>query len=434
MMNVQNKPKLAISLIAGIIAGSFVVGTAVFAAGLQEKITIEPGRQISAADQAIISRSAANALRHIAEARVDIHNKNPANAKNELAQVRKLIDIIKSARPTSKVIDHIWVAKKHLDYKNTTEVGEDIIPIDVGLTEIEDLVPVEQARQHLKKARSHIKAGQRKAAREELDAVQDNLIYTEVDLPLASTEQAVIMAQGLLARNKPGEADQALALAEEGVQYLSVTIAAPLSQARKSIYRAMQNYAAKEYDKTRAELAVASGWLKKAATKADQSTHKKITHMDQLLQTLSGKLSKKDKKAESSLDGLWHRIIALSEYEAEKIGLGHSRKPAPANTIKKNLIDSKLDIAYAETAQLIDHDESGLVYNLKLARAALKRAGNSADKSGKQAIHKIEKDIDKIESVTLSGLKDADYTLARWELLGFYEKTKADQRKLIRDQ
>ncbi|VAX12748.1 hypothetical protein MNBD_GAMMA24-1738 [hydrothermal vent metagenome] len=431
-MNVQHKPSA--SLIAGIIASSILISSPVLASALHEKITIKPGRQINAHEQSIISHSAASALRHIAQARADIHDKNLANAKNELAQVRKLVNIIKSARPTSKVIDHIWVAKKHLDYKNTVEVGEDIIPIDVGLTEIEDLVPVEQARQHLKRASKHLKEGQAKAAREELDAVQDNLIYTEVDLPLANTEQAVIMAQSLLARNKPSEADQALALAEDGVQYLSVTVAAPLSQARKSIYRAMNNYAAKKYDKTRAELAVASGWLKKAAKKADHSSEKKITHMQQLLQSLSSKLSKKDKKAEVSLEGLWHRIIALSEYEAEKIGLGHSQKQASANTIKKNLIDSKLDIAYAETAQLIDHDKNGLIYNLKLAKAALKRARNAANKTGKQDIHKIEKDINKIESVTLTGLKDADYTLARWELLGFYEKTKADQRKLIRDQ
>lgn len=433
-MNAQHKRKPSASLIAAIIASSLLTSSPVFASALHEKITVEPGRQINTHEQSIISHSAASALRHIAQARANIHNKHLAKAKTELAQVRKLIEIIKSARPTSKVIDHIWVAKKHLDYRNTVEVGEDIIPIDAGLTEIEDLVPVKQARKHLKKARRHLQQGQRKAALKELDAVQDNLIYTEVDLPLASTEQSVIMAQDLLAHNKVTEADQALAMAEDGVQYLSMSVAAPLSQARKSIYRAMQSYASKEYDKTRAELSNASDWLKKAATNANRSTDKKITHMDKLLKTLSNRVSKKDKNAESSLDSLWHRIIALSEYEAEKIGLDHNQKQTASKTIKQDLIDSKLDIAYAETAELIDGDKTALIYNLKQAKKALNQARNIASKPVKQTIHRIEKDIDKIGRIQLSGLNDADYKLARSKLLGFYEKIKGKQRKLIRDQ
>ncbi len=432
-MKTQNRHRIIATLIAGVLAGS-TLGIPLLADTLQEEIIVEPGHHASAVEQATISRSAARALRHIAQARSDIHDNNLAEAKNELARVRKLIDIIKASRPTSKVIDHIWVAKKHLDYMSTTEVGEDLIPIESALADIEDLVPVEQARQHLKKAGKALEKGQKKPAREELQAVQDSLIYTEVDLPLANTEQAVIMAQGLLARNRATEADEALALAEDGVQFLSITTEAPLSQARKSIGRAVQDYAAKEYDKARAELAVASGWLLSAAEQAGKATSKKVADLEQSIQTLSGKLDKQGKDVESSLNSLWHKIAALSEHEAEKIGLGKGKsQQKTSKTLRGYLMDSKLAIAYAQTAQLLDHDESAYIYNLKLARTALKNARNMASKAVRRSIDNIEQDLDKVERVSVSNLSDVDYKLARLELLGLYEKTRSDLRKLIRD-
>ncbi len=61
--------------------------------------------------------------------------------------------------------------------------------------------------------------------RQELDAGEDNLIYTEADLLLVSTEQVAITAQSLLTRNKSSASDQILALVKDDVQYLSITIA-----------------------------------------------------------------------------------------------------------------------------------------------------------------------------------------------------------------
>lgn len=89
-----------------------------------------------------------------------------------------------------------------------------------------------QAHEHRRKARKHLKNGQRKAVWQEPNAVQDNLIYTEIVLPLASTEQTVMKAQRLLTYNTSAKANHSLA---EGVQYISVTVDTPLSQARKSI-------------------------------------------------------------------------------------------------------------------------------------------------------------------------------------------------------
>ncbi len=115
---------------------------------IQEKVTITPGKTISTADESAISSAAVKVLRHIATARGAIHDNDLEQAQADLKQARELIDIIKASLPTAKVKDHIWVAKEHLDYKSTEDVIPDLIPIYAELDNIEDLVPVEQAKKH----------------------------------------------------------------------------------------------------------------------------------------------------------------------------------------------------------------------------------------------------------------------------------------------
>ena len=54
------------------------------------------------------------------------------------------------------MINHIWVAGKHLDYESTEEVKPDLIPIYAALDEIEDIVPVKQARKRLDEAQDNL--------------------------------------------------------------------------------------------------------------------------------------------------------------------------------------------------------------------------------------------------------------------------------------
>ena len=163
---------------------------------IHEKVTVKPVKTISPAEESAISSAAAKVLRHIAKARGAIHDKDLDQAGKDLKKAQKLVTIIKRSLPTAKIKDHIWVAKKHLDYESTEEVKPDLVPIYAALDEIEDIVPVKQAKKRLDEAKENLDKGNKKAAKENLEAVDKALIYTEVDLPLTSTENILSLPRG----------------------------------------------------------------------------------------------------------------------------------------------------------------------------------------------------------------------------------------------
>jgi len=160
-------------------------------------------------------------LRHIAQARSDIHNKDADAAQAELGQADKLLDIIREALPTTSIKDRIWVAKKHLEYEDTQEVLPGLVPIYSSLNEMMDIMPAKAARGQLDKAKEHLKAGDKSNARKALDATDAALQYTEVDLPLSTTRHLVAQARADIGKKQLDEADKTLQAAEDGVVFIS---------------------------------------------------------------------------------------------------------------------------------------------------------------------------------------------------------------------
>lgn len=263
------------------------------AQAVQEKVTTSPGHTLTPQEQQALSVAAARVLRHIADARGAIHNKDLATAKEDLGKAKTLIEIIKETRPTTKITYHIQATKKHLDYEDTDVVAADLIPVETELTNIEDVVPVKTAKQHLGKAQKHLRQGNKKGAKEELEAVEDALVYTEIDLPLAATDLQVNAAQELLAQDKPQEADEALKIAEDGVVIMSLSAETPLEQARVGLWQATKNYTAKKYDAAKADLQRAGEWIDKAMKSGDEAMHKEAKGLKASLDELEAKLAGK---------------------------------------------------------------------------------------------------------------------------------------------
>ncbi len=257
---------------------------------INQEITIAPVRVVTPAQQEILSNAAVATLRHIADARGDIHAKKPEAAKKALKKAEDLINIIKAGRPMIKIKDHIWVAKKHLDYESTKEVGADLIPIYADLSDIEDFVPVIQARKHLDKAKKSLEKGDKKTAKEELAAVAEAVTYDEVDLPLAETTRQVTLAQKALNQNKLTDADKALQAAEEGVQFFSVAVEGPLVKARNSYLQATKEYAAKKYDAAKNDLKKAETWIKRAGQSSDKKIKKAADKLEKSIKDLEKKM------------------------------------------------------------------------------------------------------------------------------------------------
>ena len=81
----------AVSMFLGILLASDVR-----AEGIEEKVTFTPVKPVTLKNESIISSTAIKVLRHIAQARADVHAKDLHKAQKELADAQTLIEIIKT--------------------------------------------------------------------------------------------------------------------------------------------------------------------------------------------------------------------------------------------------------------------------------------------------------------------------------------------------
>jgi len=409
--------------IAGILAAGAVNTQTALAADIDEEVSVTPTRTISPTEEGIMARSAAHVLHHVVDARSAIHADNIDQAKRNLQQARSLIDSIRASQPTAKVRDHIWAAKQHLDYESTEEVAADLIPIEADLTEIESFVPVENARRHTRFARERLHKGDKEGAEKELKAADAALIYTEVDLPLTGTERQVIAAQNALDNNQPAQADKALEKAEDGVRFLSTAVLAPVTQARNSLWQATKEYAARNYAAAEADLATAGAWLKIAARSTDATTRQEAAALRGRMESLNGKLGQAEASTGIALTQLWRRSQALAEREAEKVSV-EGGTVSGESAAKADLIDAKLHLAYAESAQFIAGKSAEAGDELDKAGDYLDKAAGTSDKELVAKIHAMSDELKQIK-----GNVDDKGAEARTR----YEKLKADLRQTIRD-
>ena len=313
------------------------------APALHEDVAIAPARSLTPQEETILSHSAARVLQHVAAARAAIHEKKADRATAELVKAQNLINIIKAARPTIKVTDRIWLDKKHFEYKDTQVVPLDSIPIEAALTDIADVVPMEKLRQHVATMKKTKKAAKAKG----LEALQDALVYTEVDLPLASTEEAVIRARTALADKDFKTADRVLAMAQEGVKFLSIAIESPMTAARNALAQANQDYAAKKYDLVEQDLVAAKAQLARAVKSADALTRREAKRLEDGIAAVENQVAAGGKDTARAIEGLWDRTVALAEREAGMARLGWSKYRATTQA-RAALIEAKQHVAFAE--------------------------------------------------------------------------------------
>ncbi len=281
-----------------------IAAQSAFSAKIEQKVTIIPAKPLTDSEQKLISSLAVKVLKHIVKARGDIHDKSLKNAKREINQALKLIEIIRAGLPTTKIKDHIWVAQKHLSYENTDEVLPDLVPIYASLEAVESFVPVEKVKEHVDKAREALENKDKEKAEKELALAAAGLVFVEIDLPLGYTERKVTEAAHLLAKNEAKKADEALKAAEEGVQVISVAIYNPVVLAEKSLWQAAEQYGMGKYKAAVIALNRAKEYLKRAAKKADEKTKKEIDELKEKIDDLEKKLDDLEKKTGEEVKGL----------------------------------------------------------------------------------------------------------------------------------
>ncbi len=296
----------AVSLFLGILlAGNVRAG------GIEEKVTVTPVRSETPKNESLISSTAIKVLRHIAQARADVHAKDLLKAQKELADAQTLILIIKTTVPSEKVKDHIWVANKHLSYENTETVMQDLIPIYASLNDIEDFTVRDKVKKHINNVKNHLEKGNKKGASDELKLAEDTIVLTEIYLPLSDTERQIILAQAHLANKEFKKAEIALKTAEDGVMLISLDDSLPVSQAKISLWQATKNYTAGKTEAAKQDIKKVKENLEKADKTVDAKTKAELDKLSKDIESIEGKLNKFDHETEQELKKLYERTKTI---------------------------------------------------------------------------------------------------------------------------
>lgn len=379
-------------------------GAAYAEATVKEEVSVLPGRQITQQDEANISSAAVKVLRHIADARGELQGDKPDTdkAKTNLAQSEKLLDIIQAGLPTSEVKDRIWVAKKHLEYQDTREVLPDLVPIYASLEELVNYMPTAGAKAHLDQAKKALEKGDNPKAREQLAAVDDALLYVEADLPMASTRHLVAEAKANLDKGDAKAADQALNAAEDNVVFMSVSFQSPLTHAKAALWRASQDYNLGNKDLAKADLNEAVKYLERVARDTDKVTREAAAKLVSEVRALHQSIASGDQNYAARIDSAWHRVEALSERSAEYISTGWQRLRAEGAG-KKELIEAKLQVAYARIDHLYSKDDAAAKIDLAEAKGYLDAAAKQVKAEEKTRVETLSTQVAGLERALQTG-------------------------------
>ena len=374
---------------------------------VHEQVTATPLSRVSPTEESILSAAAAKVLRHIAEARSAIRHKEIESAKNELQQADTLLTIIETALPTTEVKDRIWVAKKHLEYKDSEEVVPDLIPIYSSLDELVDFIPTKEAQEHLDKAKAHLERGEKEKAKQELEAADEALIYTEIDLPLAGTRHLVSQARADLAKGDTQGAEKALQGAENNVVFLSVGVEEPMVSAQSLIGAASQHYASGDKKLARSEIQQAITFLEAAKKSPDKVTRAEAGDLLNEAKALEAKMEGSSDLS-SDFRHLWHRSRALADRSVEYLSTGWA-KLRSHSALKSDLIEAKFYLSLARIDQFVGDDVGAAKHHLKEAEEYLEKAAEQADEHDTDAVYKDPiKDLKQaVKQLTEEKAKDA---------------------------
>ena len=285
---------------------------------VDEELTVLPGKPLPFPQQKVIAKEAVKALKHIAKARGFIHEKNIGDAERELAIAKKLMETIRDYLPTTRIKDHIWVAKKHLSYEETEEVIPDLVPIYASLNEIQSFVTVDKTRAHLDDAKKALKANDKEKGVQALEQAGESLVYVEIELPLSYTERKVARALYLLAEGKEKDADQELKDAEDGVQVISIASYGPMILVQESLWQATKDYARGKYDAARRALSDARVFLEMAAKQADEKTKEELSKLNRKIDELEKKMTESGSDFSNDIKDLWRKTKDVYHETVEK--------------------------------------------------------------------------------------------------------------------
>lgn len=380
MTNIKLKP-LVLAMAAALVLTPVAQAATQPAPQIREDISTSPGRTISPADEQMLSTVANKVLHRVAQARDALRAKDMDKAKAELAKADTLMDIIQSTAPTTVVKDQIWTADNKLKYENTEVVSPSSIPIYANLGEDDLYTPsrgMDKAQPAKATAGKGAPASVKNGKPGDIEDRFDVVYYEEMDLPVNMTRHFISLAREEMAKNQLSQAADTLQSALDNVDFVSVYLPEPLMAAVTNLERADDHYKSGAIPEAKADIHTAIAQLTRAEKDADAGSKADVQKLLQDATTLQGRIDRSEPNLGDAFKQVWHRTEALADRAMESTSVGWARLRVGHDTIRKDLIEAKRYVAYADIDANIAREPARAKTDLVKAQDYLGQAEKAA--------------------------------------------------------
>ncbi len=177
---------------------------------------------LSAEDRKVVARTALTVMARLATVRAQVRADQVGPAADGLARARDLTQLIAASAPTFNLRERVQIACTHLGFDDPAHVVHELTPIQRELGGLEGVLPIQEAEEHLRRAREALVRDDRQGATRNLLAVADAVVYQEIDLPLKEVDADIVAAQQALQLGRLDEVDGRLGRAESSLDVLTV--------------------------------------------------------------------------------------------------------------------------------------------------------------------------------------------------------------------
>ena len=223
----RNKTMIAMGVAGALLAASPIAWQAYANDNPRPPAKVEAKADPLAADLNSISKEGLIAMRSVYTARGAINDGDYDAAKASLKAAKDALTQVSKDNPALTVKEDVKVGNKVVS-TSQENVQADLVPISGQYKIIEDFSASPEKTAHITKAHEHLKKGDTRSAMEELKLADTDIVFQRIDMPLTATTQHVDTAIGLLNDGKYHDANLALKAAEDGLQYNTVSIVAPV--------------------------------------------------------------------------------------------------------------------------------------------------------------------------------------------------------------
>ena len=164
---------------------------------IQDSAGTVPYKDVTPRVETTIDKTAIIALRHIVQARSDIHRRAFATARRDLTEAARLMDSIRDDLSPSTAKNLIGIARLHLGYERSAQVLHDLPLIYSSLEMVGYSFPTDKAKMHLDRAKGYLERDVKQGTDRELALADKSLIVIEVELPLLRAQHYVTKARGV---------------------------------------------------------------------------------------------------------------------------------------------------------------------------------------------------------------------------------------------